>query len=90
MQYKLVPERRETLKEMWWQRLQCCQRLVEDWQKVIQVHSLVLHPQEDLKSWLKYASLCRKNRSVVSFFIILDWYKISVWCFCRNHPTKRW
>lgn len=64
MQYKLVPERRETLKEMWWQRLQCCQRLVEDWQKVIQVHSLVLQPQEDLKSWLKYASLCRKNRSV--------------------------
>ncbi|KAL1494336.1 hypothetical protein ABEB36_009951 [Hypothenemus hampei] len=64
MQYKLVPERRETLKQMWWQRLQAGQKLVEDWQKLIQVHSLVLQPHEDVKSWLKYASLCRKNRSV--------------------------
>ncbi|KAH1016334.1 serine/threonine-protein kinase Tor isoform X2 [Dendroctonus ponderosae] len=64
MQYKLVSERRETIKQMWWQRLQAGQRLVEDWQKIIQVHSLVLQPHEDSKSWLKYASLCRKNGSV--------------------------
>ncbi|XP_050299177.1 serine/threonine-protein kinase Tor [Anthonomus grandis grandis] len=64
MQYKLVPERRESLKQMWWQRLQAGQRLVEDWQKIIQVHSLVLEPQEDVRTWLKYASLCRKNGSL--------------------------
>nr|CAH7722994.1 unnamed protein product [Callosobruchus chinensis] len=64
MQYKLVPERRPTLKEMWWQRLQAGQRSVEDWQKIIQVHSLVLEPHEDIHTWLKYAALCRKSGSM--------------------------
>nr|ALE20544.1 mTOR [Leptinotarsa decemlineata] len=64
MQYKLVPERRQTLKAMWWQRLQAGQRLVEDWQKIIQVHSLVLEPHEDVHTWLKYAALCRKSGSM--------------------------
>ncbi|KAK3104575.1 hypothetical protein FSP39_005244 [Pinctada imbricata] len=61
MQYKLVPERRDAIKTMWWDRLQGCQRVVEDWQKIIQVRSLVVSPVEDMKTWLKYASLCRKS-----------------------------
>jgi FKBP12-rapamycin complex-associated protein len=65
MQYRLVPERRPTLKAMWWQRLQSGQRLVEDWQRIIQVHSLVLTPQEDKRTWVKYASLCRKSGSLM-------------------------
>ncbi|KAJ8979409.1 hypothetical protein NQ317_015841 [Molorchus minor] len=64
MQYKLVPERRTTLKAMWWQRLQGGQRLVEDWQRIIQVHSLVLDPHDDVHTWLKYAALCRKSGSM--------------------------
>lgn len=66
IQYKLVPERRATLKVMWWQRLESGQRLAEDWQRIIQVHSLVLSPEEDIHTWLKYASLCRKSGSFVS------------------------
>lgn len=66
MQYKLVPERRQTLKAMWWQRLQSGHKLVEDWQRIIQVHSLVLTPQEDERTWVKYASLCRKSGSLVT------------------------
>ncbi|KAG8190056.1 hypothetical protein JTE90_023028 [Oedothorax gibbosus] len=58
--YKLIPERRDAIKEKWWDRLQGCQRIVEDWQKIMQVHSLVVSPQEDMRSWLKYASLCRR------------------------------
>lgn len=50
---------------MWWQRLQAGQRIVEDWQRIIQVHTLVLSPREDMYTWLKYASLCRKNGSLV-------------------------
>lgn len=65
MQYKLVPERRSTLRAMWWQRLQAGQRLVEDWQRIIQVHSLVLQPHEDVHTWLKYAALCRKSGSLM-------------------------
>ncbi|XP_027052994.1 serine/threonine-protein kinase mTOR [Pocillopora verrucosa] len=61
IQFKLVPERREAIKRTWWNRLQGCQRVVEDWQKILKVRSLVLSPQEDMKSWLKYSSLCRKS-----------------------------
>ena len=59
--YKLVPERRECIRQAWWTRLQGGQRLVEDWRKILQVHSLVLTPQEDMATWLKFASLCRKS-----------------------------
>ncbi|KAL5013660.1 hypothetical protein ScPMuIL_007930 [Solemya velum] len=61
IQYKLVPERREPIRRMWWDRLQGCQRVAEDWQRIIQVRSLVVSPLEDIKTWLKYASLCRKS-----------------------------
>lgn len=64
IQYKLIPERRDIIKKMWWKRLQGGQRLVEDWQRIIQVHSLVVSPQEDIHTWLKYASLCRKSGSL--------------------------
>ncbi|PNF25178.1 Serine/threonine-protein kinase mTOR, partial [Cryptotermes secundus] len=61
VQYKLIPERRATIRKMWWDRLQGCQRVVEDWQRIIQVHTLVVSPQEDMYTWLKYAALCRKS-----------------------------
>lgn len=61
IRYKLLPERREAICEIWWNRLQGCQRVVEDWQKILQVHTLVVSPEEDVRSWLKYASLCRRN-----------------------------
>ncbi|KAK3923760.1 Serine/threonine-protein kinase mTOR [Frankliniella fusca] len=61
IQYKLNSDRRETIRKMWWERLQGCQRVVEDWQRIIQVHSLVVSPEEDMHTWLKYASLCRKS-----------------------------
>ncbi|KAG1660885.1 Serine/threonine-protein kinase mTOR [Nymphon striatum] len=65
IQYKLVEERRNVTRQMWWERLQGCQQVVEDWQKFIQIHSLVITPQQDMRSWLKFASLCRKNGRLV-------------------------
>ncbi|KAL9903155.1 serine/threonine-protein kinase Tor [Glossina fuscipes fuscipes] len=65
IQYKLIPDRREPLKNMWWKRLQGGQRLVEDWRRIIQVHSLVVKPHDDIHTWLKYASLCRKSGSLM-------------------------
>ena len=59
--YKLVSERRPIIKEMWWNRLQGCQRVVEDWQRIMQVRSLVISPQDVQRTWLKYASLCRNS-----------------------------
>ncbi|XP_040182261.1 serine/threonine-protein kinase mTOR isoform X3 [Rana temporaria] len=61
IQYKLVPERREIIRQTWWDRLQGCQRIVEDWQKILMVQSLVVGPHEDMRTWLKYASLCGKS-----------------------------
>lgn len=65
VQYKLVPERRPIIRQIWWERLSGCQRVVEDWQKIIQVRTLVVSPQEDVHTWLKYASLCRKSNRLV-------------------------
>ncbi|XP_077275474.1 serine/threonine-protein kinase Tor isoform X1 [Temnothorax americanus] len=65
IQFKLVPERRAAIKAMWWERLQGGQKIVEDWQKIIQVHTLVVSPHDDMYTWLKYASLCRKSGSLM-------------------------
>ncbi|XP_039269325.2 serine/threonine-protein kinase mTOR-like [Styela clava] len=59
--YKLVPERRPLIKQAWWDRLQGCERNLEDWQRIIQVRSLVISPHDDMRTWLKFASLCTKN-----------------------------
>ncbi|XP_063386567.1 serine/threonine-protein kinase mTOR [Cydia fagiglandana] len=59
--YKLINERRDTIRQAWWTRLQGGQRLVEDWRKILQVRGLVLTPHEDMATWLKFASLCRKS-----------------------------
>ncbi|KAJ7306353.1 hypothetical protein JRQ81_009696, partial [Phrynocephalus forsythii] len=61
IQYKLVPERREIIRQIWWERLQGCQRIVEDWQRILMVRSLVMNAHEDMRTWLKYASLCGKS-----------------------------
>lgn len=89
IQYKLVPERRPTLCAMWWQRLQSGQRLAEDWQRILQVHSLVLSPREDVHTWLKYASLCRKSGSLVSNVVYHATNDVSVFYF-RCFPRKLW
>ena len=46
---------------MWTQRLQGCQQDVEVWQRILSVRSLVLSPLEDINTWIKFASLCRKS-----------------------------
>jgi len=51
---------------MWWKRMNGCQKTVQDWSKLLRVHSLVLEPQHDSKPWLKFASLCRRNGRMVS------------------------
>ncbi|RWS29930.1 hypothetical protein B4U80_02742 [Leptotrombidium deliense] len=78
IQYKLIPERREIIKKKWWDRLHGCQRNVEDWQKILQVRLLVLSPQENMKSWLKFASLCQRtgrlsmSRQTMSMLLGMD------------------
>ncbi|CAG9564543.1 unnamed protein product [Danaus chrysippus] len=61
---KLVEERRGIIHRTWWTRLQGGQRLVEDWRKMLQIRSLVMSPQEDFQTWLKFSSLCRKSGAI--------------------------
>ncbi|KAF0691141.1 Aste57867_17565 [Aphanomyces stellatus] len=47
--------------KMWAQRLTGCKRVVEVWQHLLAVRSLVLSPHEDIDTWLQFASLCRQS-----------------------------
>ena len=42
-------------------RLRGCQTDVEVWQRILQVRTLVLNPEDDPAMWIKFANLCRKN-----------------------------
>ncbi|OQR67589.1 serine/threonine-protein kinase mTOR-like [Tropilaelaps mercedesae] len=57
--FQVIGELRDHIKQKWWNRLQGCQASVEDWQRILQVHSLAASPCDDQQTWLKFASLCR-------------------------------
>lgn len=50
---------RPVILQIWEKRLQGVERSVETWQALLAVRSLVLPPIADMRSWLKFASLCR-------------------------------
>ncbi|KAK3212037.1 hypothetical protein Dsin_016743 [Dipteronia sinensis] len=53
--------RRAIIRNMWTERIQGTKRNVEVWQGLLAVRALVLPPTEDIETWLKFASLCRKS-----------------------------
>ncbi|KAJ4958930.1 hypothetical protein NE237_026041 [Protea cynaroides] len=53
--------RRALIRNMWSERIQGAKRNVEVWQALLAVRALVLPPTEDVETWLKFASLCRKS-----------------------------
>ncbi|XP_057977812.1 serine/threonine-protein kinase TOR isoform X2 [Malania oleifera] len=53
--------RRALIRNMWNERIQGAKRNVEVWQALLAVRALVLPPTEDIETWLKFASLCRKS-----------------------------
>ncbi|EKM51709.1 uncharacterized protein PHACADRAFT_262011 [Phanerochaete carnosa HHB-10118-sp] len=55
------PDRQQSIRRTWMKRLQGCQPDVEVWQRVLQVRSLVLNPNDDSVTWIRFANLCRKN-----------------------------
>ncbi|KAI3382621.1 hypothetical protein SNEBB_007053 [Seison nebaliae] len=58
--YKLVPEKRQTIEEMWQKRLRSCQQDVETWKRLLRIHSLVIENKKEDAMWLEYMDLCRK------------------------------
>ncbi|KAL3538768.1 hypothetical protein ACH5RR_002134 [Cinchona calisaya] len=53
--------RRALIRNMWNERIEGAKRNVEVWQALLAVRALVLPPTEDSETWIKFASLCRKN-----------------------------
>ncbi len=45
--------------------LQGCQPDVEVWQRILQVRTLVITPEDDPVMWIKFANLCRKSGRMV-------------------------
>ncbi|KAG0576661.1 hypothetical protein KC19_5G097200 [Ceratodon purpureus] len=53
--------RADLIRKMWRDRMHGTKRKVEVWQSLLAVRTLVLPPTEDVETWLKFASLCRKS-----------------------------
>ena len=80
-QYADQPERQQTIRKTWVKRfdlsslllfsylkfcrLQGCQPDVEVWQRILQVRTLVLSPDDDPAMWIKFANLCRKSERML-------------------------
>lgn len=62
----------DNLWRMWDDRLRGCAQSVDVWQQVLQVRSLVRKPLEDIDTWLKFSSLCRKNDRLVLSLDVLS------------------
>ncbi|XP_057450319.1 serine/threonine-protein kinase TOR isoform X2 [Lotus japonicus] len=58
---RVAEERRALIRNMWTQRIEGAKSNVEVWQALLAVRALVLPPVEDIETWLKFASLCRKS-----------------------------
>ncbi|KIK61711.1 hypothetical protein GYMLUDRAFT_42743 [Collybiopsis luxurians FD-317 M1] len=59
------PDRQASMRRTWMKRLQGCQRDVEVWQRILQVRTLVLKPEDAPQMWIKFANLCRKSDRMV-------------------------
>ncbi|KAG9508887.1 Serine/threonine-protein kinase mTOR, partial [Fragariocoptes setiger] len=52
---------RAFIRDKWWKRLKGCDQIVEDWQRILTLRSLVITPQDDMRAWIKFASLCQRT-----------------------------
>ncbi|XP_072960137.1 serine/threonine-protein kinase TOR [Typha angustifolia] len=84
--------RKELIRNMWNERIQGTKRNVEVWQALLAVRELVLPPNEDIDTWLKFASLCRKSgrisqaRSTLIKLLQYDPESSPEFSLCYGHP----
>lgn len=68
IEYKQLDDnnpRKRLLRASWDKRLYHCQGNVDIWQRLLNVRSLVIEPEEDLEARIKFANLCRKSGRIV-------------------------
>ncbi|MES1920973.1 phosphatidylinositol kinase-related protein kinase tor1, partial [Bonamia ostreae] len=68
---KQLNKEKDKLKSVWKKRILGCQRDVDTWQQLLDIHSLTTLPTEETKMYLEFASICRtKGQNSKSFNII--------------------
>ena len=68
--YKILPERRQSICDIWQKRMHGNQPIIDDYHRLLLTHSLCLPMAQDLQSWIKLANLCCKsNRLTMADFI---------------------
>lgn len=61
LKFKQAPFKRDWIEDIWWRRLQGCERSFEYWHRLLLVRSIVLPKEKDIRTWLKFSSLCQKT-----------------------------
>lgn len=70
-EYKTCPERQQSICMMWQKRMEGNQSIIDDHHRSLLTHSLCLPMIDDLQSWIKLASLCRRSdRLMMADFIL--------------------
>ena len=60
LEYKNTPSKSDSLIDIWWTRLQGCERSLQHWHRLLLVKSIVLPKEKYIKPWLKFSSMCQK------------------------------
>uniref|UniRef100_A0A6B2KWH7 Serine/threonine-protein kinase TOR n=1 Tax=Arcella intermedia TaxID=1963864 RepID=A0A6B2KWH7_9EUKA len=82
----LEPEKKLTIQKLWKNRLLGMEKSVDVWQNVLALRTLVLPPNEDPITWVKFANLVKKNRRYRrSLRIICSLLGIDI---NEQHPVK--
>ena len=54
-------ERCEAIRSRWRARLRLCSHELRVWQPMVELRAMALQPREQMETWIKFASLCRKS-----------------------------
>jgi FKBP12-rapamycin complex-associated protein len=58
--YETQESKRESIENIWWKRLQGCEKSLENWHRLLLVRSIVLPKEKNTRSWIKFSSICQK------------------------------
>jgi hypothetical protein len=72
IKYKQSHSKRDWIEDIWWRRLQGCERSFEYWHRLLLVRSIVLSKHKDIRTWLKFSSLCQRTEHVALSEQILE------------------
>jgi FKBP12-rapamycin complex-associated protein len=63
--YKENKDIQETIKEMWKKRINGCENSIDVWQNIVSIRNVILKPNEQIDTYLKFAKICRKNNNII-------------------------